>query len=79
MYSILFSEKLEDHVRLLNELVPNWLTIAMVRKCPYVKLSKNVDINSVISSIEKLKKQEEAKWEKNEKFYLYERFNKVIF
>lgn len=51
----------------------------MVRKCPYVKLSKNVDINSVISSIEKLKKQEEAKWEKNEKFYLYERFNKVIF
>ena len=79
MYSILFSEKLEDHVRLLNELVPNWLTISMVRKGPYVKLSKNVDINSVISSIEKLKKQEEAKWEKNEKFYLYERFNKVIF
>ena len=65
---MIFSEKLEDHVRLLNELAPNWLTIAMVRKCPYVKLLKNVDINSVILTIEKLKKQEEAKWEKNEKF-----------
>ena len=58
---MIFSEKLEDHVRLLNELAPNWLTIAMVRKCPYVKLLKNVDINSVILTIEKLKKQEEAK------------------
>lgn len=52
---------IEEHVKLLNELVPQWLTIATVRKCPYVKLSKNYDINNVINELSKILKEEQSK------------------
>ncbi|XP_028391948.1 uncharacterized protein LOC114516621 [Dendronephthya gigantea] len=54
--STLSSVQIEKHVKLLSEVVPEWLTIMYVRKCPYVKLKKNVNINSLV---EKLKSKEQ--------------------
>merc|ERR1719354_791948 len=51
--------KLEEHIRLLAELVPEWLTIATVRKFPFVKLAKGYDINKVLARLEELRKKEE--------------------
>ena len=50
--------KLEEHLHLLSRLVPNWLSIVTVRKCEYVKLAKNADINAVLNQLNTLKKQE---------------------
>ena len=51
--------KLEEHIRLLAELVPEWLTLATVRKFPFVKLAKGYDINKVLARLEELRKKEE--------------------
>ena len=53
------SVQIEKHVKLLSEVTPEWLTITYVRKCPYVKLKKNVNINSLV---EKLKSKEVHWW-----------------
>ena len=58
---VLFLVKIEQHIRLISELAPDWLTIAMIRKCPYVKLPKNYDINKVLDVLANAKKIEEAK------------------
>lgn len=50
-----FLVQVEKHLKLLSELAPEWLSIMHVRKCPYVKLKKNVNINNLI---EKLKCKE---------------------
>ena len=42
---------LEEHVVMLSELVPEWLTIALVRKFPFVKLAKAYDINKAINKL----------------------------
>jgi len=55
------TNKVEMHIRLLAELVPAWITIVMVRKCPYVKLTKNADINKIILILNKAKSKEEEK------------------
>ena len=51
-------KQLEEHLQLLAELAPKWLTIATVRKVLYVKLNKNEDINNVINTLESRKKME---------------------
>eukprot|EP00112_Aurelia_sp_Birch-Aquarium-sp1_P015130 Seg3325.5 transcript_id=Seg3325.5/GoldUCD/mRNA.D3Y31 product="DNA replication factor Cdt1" protein_id=Seg3325.5/GoldUCD/D3Y31 len=56
--SAMSSANVEEHVRLLNELVPDWLSIVNVRKCQYVKLTKNSDINVVIRKLESIKDKE---------------------
>ena len=51
---------LEEHIKLIAELVPKWLQILPVRKCFYVKLAKNLDVNNVINTLSEVKKKEEA-------------------
>ena len=53
--STLSKVQVEKHVKLLSEVAPEWLQILYVRKCPYVKLKKNVNINILI---EKFKAKE---------------------
>eukprot|EP00794_Sanderia_malayensis_P019078 gene19079-20994_t len=53
--SISSTAKIEEHVRLLNELVPEWLVIVNVRKCPYLKLSKKADVNIVLNKLASIK------------------------
>ncbi|XP_066916304.1 DNA replication factor Cdt1-like [Clytia hemisphaerica] len=55
----LHRNNLEEHVRLIAEVVPKWLQILPVRKCMYVKLAKNFDINNVINTLADVKKKEE--------------------
>ena len=56
---VFFSGKLEEHLVLLAELVPKWMQILAVRKCKYVKLTKNYDINNVINTLLDHKKKAE--------------------
>ena len=51
---------LEEHIKLIAELVPKWLQILPVRKCMYVKLAKTFDINNVINLLSEVKKKEET-------------------
>lgn len=55
LLSFIFSVQIDKHVKLLSEVVPEWLSIMYVRKCPYVKLKKNVNIKVLT---EKLKSSE---------------------
>ena len=52
---------LEEQINLLHELAPEWLLIALVRKCHYVKISKTTDVNNVLRKLEKIKEQERNK------------------
>ena len=47
----LFAVQVEEHLRLIAKLLPEWLAIITVRKCPYVKINKKADINSVIDKL----------------------------
>ena len=42
-----FLGEMEKHLKLLAELVPDWLTIHPVRNDFYLKLCKNMDLNIV--------------------------------
>ncbi|XP_032232693.2 DNA replication factor Cdt1 isoform X2 [Nematostella vectensis] len=47
----LSSTQVDQHLKLLSTLVPEWLAIVTVRKCPYLKINKKADINSVINKV----------------------------
>ncbi|XP_012559350.1 DNA replication factor Cdt1 isoform X2 [Hydra vulgaris] len=51
----------EDLLRLLAELVPSWVTIVSVRKCPYIKLARDVDLNNVMNVLLTAKKNQDFK------------------
>ncbi|XP_065676515.1 DNA replication factor Cdt1 isoform X2 [Hydra vulgaris] len=51
----------EDLVRSLAELVPSWVTIVSVRKCPYIKLARDVDLNYVMNVLLTAKKNQDFK------------------
>ncbi|XP_051884053.1 DNA replication factor Cdt1 isoform X2 [Pristis pectinata] len=50
---------MEKHLRLLADIVPDWLTIHTIRKDVYLKLNKNVELNMVVEKIAKKIKEEE--------------------
>ncbi|XP_078256950.1 DNA replication factor Cdt1 [Rhinoraja longicauda] len=50
---------MEKHVRLLANIVPDWLSIHIIRKEVYLKLIKNVELCTVVEKIEKKIKDEE--------------------
>jgi len=56
----LHTSNLEEHIKLIAELVPKWLQILPVRKCLYVKLARTFDINNVINLLSEVKKKEET-------------------
>ena len=48
----------EKHLKLLMELAPDFIKEISVKKGTFLKLDMNIDINCVVSKIEKVKKQE---------------------
>ncbi|KAK0168255.1 hypothetical protein PV327_002079 [Microctonus hyperodae] len=48
----LTSNELEDHIRLMCQLLPTWATIHHVRKMDYLKIAKDVDIAKVVKRFE---------------------------
>ena len=51
---------MEKHLRLLAELLPDWVTIHALRTDTYIKLDKNVDLSLVTERLEKAAKEAEA-------------------
>lgn len=47
-------KQLEDHLKLLSEEIPNYLTFHEVRKVIYVKVNREFDLTEVITKLEKL-------------------------
>ncbi|POI23282.1 hypothetical protein CIB84_012971, partial [Bambusicola thoracicus] len=52
--------EMEKHLRLLAELLPDWVTIHALRTDTYMKLDKNVDLSLVTERLEKAAKEAEA-------------------
>ncbi|XP_059849058.1 DNA replication factor Cdt1 [Hypanus sabinus] len=50
---------MEKHLRLLADIVPDWLTIHIIRKDVYLKLNKDVELSMVVEKIAKKIKEEE--------------------
>lgn len=50
---------MEKHLRLLADIVPDWLSVHIIRKDVYLKLNKNVELFTVVEKIEKKIKDEE--------------------
>ncbi|XP_070574141.1 DNA replication factor Cdt1-like [Ptychodera flava] len=47
----------EDHIKLMSELLPEWLSIIHIRKTTYLKIDKNVDMNTVAAKINRMVKE----------------------
>lgn len=50
---------METHVRLLSELLPDWLSLHCIRTDTYVKLDKAADLASIIAQLAHLARAEE--------------------
>lgn len=50
----LFPGELDDHLTLLGEKIPGWVTFCNIRKTDYVKLSRSADMNRVMARLEAL-------------------------
>lgn len=46
-------QELEEHVKMIAQLVPSWLTLPEVRKVKYAKVAKDFDLAKVISILER--------------------------
>ncbi|MCJ8747424.1 hypothetical protein PDJAM_G00153310 [Pangasius djambal] len=57
--SSLSAGEMEKHLRLLVELVPEWLTLHPIRKDFYLKLNKNTNMNLVLEKLNQKIKEEE--------------------
>ncbi|XP_078400635.1 DNA replication factor Cdt1 [Cetorhinus maximus] len=59
--SVMPLDEMEKHLRLLADIVPDWLSIHQIRKDVYLKLNKNTELNVVAEKIaEKIKEEEKA-------------------
>ncbi|NP_001310115.1 chromatin licensing and DNA replication factor 1 [Coturnix japonica] len=52
--------EMEKHLRLLAELLPDWVTFHAIRADTYMKLDKNTDLSLVTERLEKAAKEAEA-------------------
>ena len=43
--------QVEEHIRFMSQLVPEWISVLTVRKCAYVKINKTADVNNVINKL----------------------------
>ncbi|XP_049292981.1 DNA replication factor Cdt1 isoform X1 [Anopheles funestus] len=46
-------QELEDHIRMIAQLVPFWLTLPEVRKVKYAKIAKDCDMSKVLGVLER--------------------------
>ncbi|XP_078066815.1 DNA replication factor Cdt1 [Mustelus asterias] len=59
--SVMALDEMEKHLRLLADIVPDWLSIHHIRKEVYLKLNRNTELNVVAEKIaEKIKEEEKA-------------------
>jgi len=35
----------------MSQLLPEWISVLMVRKCAYIKINKAADVNNVINKL----------------------------
>lgn len=47
----LSSVQVEEHIRFMSQLVPEWISLLTVRKCAYIKINKTADVNNVINKL----------------------------
>jgi len=47
----LSSVQVEEHIRFMSQLVPEWISVLTVRKCAYIKINKTADVNNVINKL----------------------------
>ncbi|XP_033896269.3 DNA replication factor Cdt1 [Acipenser ruthenus] len=57
--SLVTAGEMEKHLRLLSELLPDWLAIHPIRKDIYLKLNKSVDLNVVVERLNQKTKEAE--------------------
>lgn len=57
--SLVTAGEMEKHLRLLAELLPDWLAIHPIRKDIYLKLNKSVDLNVVVERLNQKTKEAE--------------------
>ncbi|XP_041095730.1 DNA replication factor Cdt1 [Polyodon spathula] len=57
--SLMAAGEMEKHLRLLAELLPDWLAIHPIRKDIYLKLNKSVDLNVVVERLNQKTKEAE--------------------
>lgn len=50
----LSNSELNDHIKLLSEKVPGWITFCNIRKTDYIKLSKHADMSRIMTRLENL-------------------------
>lgn len=43
--------QVEEHIRFMAQLVPEWISVLTVRKCAYIKINKTADVNNVINKL----------------------------
>lgn len=51
---------MESHVRLLSELLPDWLSLHQIRTSTYIKLDKAADLAGVSARLARLIRAEEV-------------------
>ena len=56
-FLILITAEVEKHLDLMIEILPNWLTVHNIRKEKYIKMNKMLDINDIISKVQKVHKE----------------------
>ena len=55
----LVSVEAGKHLKLLIELLPDWLSVVVVRKGRFVKVDKGRDMNSIVLRLEKILKEKQ--------------------
>ncbi|MEE6513686.1 hypothetical protein FKM82_021466 [Ascaphus truei] len=53
--------EMEKHLRLISELVPDWLSVHPIRKDTYFKLNKSTDLNLILERLANKMKVEESR------------------
>ncbi|XP_075432900.1 DNA replication factor Cdt1 isoform X1 [Ascaphus truei] len=59
--SSMSSGEMEKHLRLISELVPDWLSVHPIRKDTYFKLNKSTDLNLILERLANKMKVEESR------------------
>ncbi|KAK2496306.1 hypothetical protein MC885_011897 [Smutsia gigantea] len=59
-HAVMSPGEMESHVRLLSELLPDWLSLHQIRTSTYVKLDKAADLAGVSARLARLIRAEEA-------------------
>ena len=52
-----FTDAVEEHLKLLREVSPEWITLVTIRKRDYLKIDKGVDMKTIFSALEQKRKQ----------------------